>query len=108
MSRIHAKNCTIRDFLKVLTVGSLFVSKMLPTDRDTQAFKKLSHGLSGLADTAESFESKTIFGLLRSAPDVIQNIKKVQLMYEKPDSEKGCRRLFGTELVLILNSCRCE
>ncbi|KAJ7929330.1 muts domain V-domain-containing protein [Mycena leptocephala] len=69
VSRIHAKNCTIRDFLKVLT-----------------AFKKLSHGLSGLADTAESFESKT-------APDVIQNIKKVQLMYEKPDSEKDASEL---------------
>ncbi|KAJ7470392.1 muts domain V-domain-containing protein [Mycena latifolia] len=76
VSRIHAKNCTIRDFLKVLA-----------------AFKKLSHGLSRLADTAESFESKTIFGLLRSAPDVIQNIKKVQLMYEKPESEKDASEL---------------
>ncbi|KAJ6606598.1 muts domain V-domain-containing protein [Mycena vulgaris] len=76
VSRIHAKNCTIRDFLKVLS-----------------AFKKLSHGLSQLADTSESFESKTIFGLLRSAPDVIQNVKKVQLMYEKPDSEKDASEL---------------
>ncbi|KAJ7702418.1 DNA mismatch repair protein msh6 [Mycena rosella] len=76
VSRIHAKNCTIRDFLKVLA-----------------AFKKLSNGLSRLADTSESFESKTILGLLRSAPDVIQNIKKVQLMYEKPDSEKDASEL---------------
>ncbi|KAF7338601.1 DNA mismatch repair protein [Mycena venus] len=76
VSRIHAKNCTIRDFLRVLT-----------------AFKKLSHGLSRLADIAENFESKSIFGLLRSAPDVIQNIKKVQLMYEKPDSEKDASEL---------------
>ncbi|KAJ6500392.1 muts domain V-domain-containing protein [Mycena sanguinolenta] len=76
VSRIHAKNCTIRDFLKVLN-----------------AFKKLSHGLSRLADTAESFESKTIFGLLRSAPDVIQNIKNVQLMYQKPESEKDASEL---------------
>ncbi|KAJ7208168.1 muts domain V-domain-containing protein [Mycena haematopus] len=58
-----------------------------------QAFKKLSTGLSGLADTAEGFESKTVFGLLRSAPDVIQNIKKVQLMYEKPPVEKDASEL---------------
>ncbi|KAJ6547168.1 DNA mismatch repair protein msh6 [Mycena capillaripes] len=77
VSRIHAKNCTIRDFLRVLN-----------------AFKKLSNGLSRLADTSESFESKTILGLLRSAPDVIQNIKKVQLMYEKPESEKDASELF--------------
>ncbi|CAK5264723.1 unnamed protein product [Mycena citricolor] len=69
VSRIHAKNCTIRDFLK--------------------AFKKLSYGMAHLGDIAESFKSKTIFGLVRSAPDLIQNIKKVQAMYEKPESEKG-------------------
>ncbi|KAJ7043296.1 muts domain V-domain-containing protein [Mycena alexandri] len=71
VSRIHAKNCTIRDFLRVLA-----------------AFKKLSRGLSLLGDTSETFESKTIFGLLRSAPDVIQNIKEVEAMYEKPKGEK--------------------
>ncbi|KAJ7090206.1 muts domain V-domain-containing protein [Mycena belliarum] len=76
VSRIHAKNCTIRDFLKVLA-----------------AFKKLSHGLNRLSDTAESFESKTILGLLRSSPDLIQNIKKVQAMYEKPESEKDASEL---------------
>ncbi|CAK5279496.1 unnamed protein product [Mycena citricolor] len=43
VSRIHAKNCTIRDFLK--------------------AFKKLSYGMAHLGDIAESFKSKTIFGL---------------------------------------------
>ncbi|KAJ7184166.1 hypothetical protein C8R46DRAFT_1063114 [Mycena filopes] len=71
VSRIHAKNCTIRDFLRVLA-----------------AFKKLSRGLSQLADTAETFESKTISGLLRNAPDVIQNIKKVEAMYEKPKGDQ--------------------
>ncbi|KAJ7695011.1 muts domain V-domain-containing protein [Mycena olivaceomarginata] len=76
VSRIHAKNCTIRDFLKVLN-----------------AFKKLSNGMTRLADIAENFESKAIFGLLRGAPDVIQNIKKVQLMYEKPPSEKDASEL---------------
>ncbi|KAK7023852.1 DNA mismatch repair protein [Favolaschia claudopus] len=76
VSRIHARNCTIRDFLRVLN-----------------AFKKLSNGMNQLGDTADSFESKTIPGLLRSAPDVIQNIKKVQLMYEKPQSEKDVSEL---------------
>ncbi|KAF7311618.1 DNA mismatch repair protein [Mycena kentingensis (nom. inval.)] len=72
VSRIHAKNCTIKDFLKVLA-----------------AFKKLSHGLSHLGDVSENFASKTIFGLLRGAPDLIQNIKKVQAMYEKPEESAG-------------------
>ncbi|KAJ7273346.1 muts domain V-domain-containing protein [Mycena rebaudengoi] len=76
VSRIHAKNCKIRDFLKVL-----------------QAFKKLSRGLSEMANTAENFDSKTIFGLLRGAPDLMQNIKKVQAMYEKPESEKDATEL---------------
>ncbi|KAG6810732.1 hypothetical protein H0H92_010562 [Tricholoma furcatifolium] len=71
VSRIHAKNCKVRDFLKVLA-----------------AFKKLSIGLSRLADTSESFKSKTIFGLLRSAPDLLPNIKNVEALYVKPSSEK--------------------
>lgn len=48
-----------------------------------QAFKKLSNGLASLADTAESFESKMVPGLLRSAPDLAPNIKNVQAMFKK-------------------------
>jgi DNA mismatch repair protein MSH6 len=40
-----------------------------------------------LAATSESFTSKTISGLLRSAPDLLPNIKNVEAMYKKP--EKG-------------------
>ncbi|KAG6861406.1 hypothetical protein C0995_000535 [Termitomyces sp. Mi166 len=72
VSRIHAKNCKIKDFLKVLA-----------------AFKKLSIGLSRLADTSESFNSKTIFGLLRSAPDLLPHIKNIENLYVKPSSDKG-------------------
>ena len=50
-----------------------------------QAFRKLNKGLSALADTAESFKSRTIFGLLRSAPDLAPHIKHVKAMYKAPE-----------------------
>ncbi|KAF8889581.1 DNA mismatch repair protein msh6 [Infundibulicybe gibba] len=71
VSRIHANNCRVRDFLKVLA-----------------AFRKLSVGLAKLADESESFESKTVHGLLRGAPDLLPNIKNVENMFNKPSSDK--------------------
>ncbi|KAI0792522.1 DNA mismatch repair protein Msh6 [Abortiporus biennis] len=68
VSRIHAKNCKVKDFLKVL-----------------DAFRKLNKGLEDLANKAESFESKTVFGLLRSAPNLKPNIKNVRSMFKKPE-----------------------
>lgn len=47
----------------------------------------LSKGLSKLADASEAFESKTILGLLRSAPDLLPHVKNVEMRFEKP--EKG-------------------
>lgn len=44
--------------------------------------------MNQLADTSESFESKTIFKLLRTAPDLLPHIKNVEAMYAKPE-EKG-------------------
>ncbi|KAG7445110.1 DNA mismatch repair protein Msh6, partial [Guyanagaster necrorhizus] len=79
VSRIHAKNCKVKDFLKVLG-----------------AFKKLSRGFSSFADTSETFKSKTIQGLLRNAPDLLQNIKNVEAMYIKP-SEKDANELVPQE-----------
>ncbi|KAF7971488.1 hypothetical protein HWV62_20944 [Athelia sp. TMB] len=70
VSRIHARNCKVKDFLKVLT-----------------AFKKLTMGMDSLAKSSESFESKTILGLLRSAPDLLPSIKNVREMYQEPESE---------------------
>ncbi|KAH7923446.1 DNA mismatch repair protein Msh6 [Leucogyrophana mollusca] len=64
VSRIHANNCKVKDFIKVLA-----------------AFKKLSKGLNNLADSSESFESKTILGLLRSAPDLTPNLKNVEARF---------------------------
>jgi DNA mismatch repair protein MSH6 len=90
VARIHAKSCRIRDFIKVLAVRYLsfgIVSHLLTVYR--QAFKKLSRGLSKLADESESFKSKTILGLLRSAPDLLPNIKNVEDMYVRPSSDKG-------------------
>ncbi|CAL1699677.1 unnamed protein product [Somion occarium] len=70
VSRIHAKNCRVKDFLKVL-----------------DAFRTLSKGLSELADEAESFESKAVLGLLRSAPDLLPHIKHVKKMFQKTDDK---------------------
>ncbi|TDL25149.1 DNA mismatch repair protein Msh6 [Rickenella mellea] len=70
VSRIHAKNCKVKDFLKVLTF-----------------FKKLSRGLTQMAETAESFTSRSVSGLLRSAPDLKPNIDNIETMFKKPDSD---------------------
>lgn len=40
-----------------------------------------------MADASEAFESKTIFGLLRSTPDLLPHVKNVEMRFEKP--EKG-------------------
>ncbi|KIK54062.1 hypothetical protein GYMLUDRAFT_49011 [Collybiopsis luxurians FD-317 M1] len=71
VSRIHARNCKVKDFLKVLA-----------------SFKKLSRGLADLANESESFKSKTILGLLRSAPDLLKNVQNIEGMFEKPSSDK--------------------
>ncbi|KAF5351341.1 hypothetical protein D9758_008002 [Tetrapyrgos nigripes] len=76
VSRIHAKNCSVKDFLKVLA-----------------SFKKLSRGLNDLADASESFNSKTILGLLRSAPDLLPNIKNIESMFVKPAADKDTSEL---------------
>ncbi|KAI0077327.1 DNA mismatch repair protein Msh6 [Panus rudis PR-1116 ss-1] len=68
VSRIHAKNCRVRDFVKVL--GS---------------FSSLNKGLKELSDKAEYFDSQSIPGLLRSAPDLAQHIKHVKGMFQKVD-----------------------
>ncbi|KAI0066930.1 DNA mismatch repair protein Msh6 [Artomyces pyxidatus] len=70
VSRIHAKNCKVKDFLKVL-----------------KSFKQLSKGLVDLADASESFDSKTILGLLRSAPNLLPNIKNVESRFLKPEND---------------------
>ncbi|KAF9010212.1 muts domain V-domain-containing protein [Cyathus striatus] len=70
VSRIHARNCKVKDFLKVLS-----------------AFKKLNRGMNKLADASEGFESKTILGLLRNAPDLLPNIKNVESMYQSPEKD---------------------
>lgn len=54
-----------------------------------QSFKKLSKGLKALEKSAEGFKSKNIPGLLRSAPDLMPNIKHVQEMFVQAEKEKG-------------------
>ena len=59
-----------------------------------QSFKKLTQGLKTLEKSAEGFKSKNIPGLLRSAPDLMPNIKHVQEMFVQAEKEKGS----GTDL----------
>ena len=88
VSRIHAKNCKVKDFLKVLKViPSTVIVTTSPNLTPRQFFAVLSKGLSKLADASETFESKTILGLLRSAPELLPHIKNVESRFERP--EKG-------------------
>ena len=88
MARVHAKNCRIKEFLKVLGVSRCFMESMdIILISDLQAFKKLSRGMAKLADESESFESKTIFGLLRGAPDLLPNVKHIEEMFKPMDKE---------------------
>jgi len=43
-----------------------------------QAFKRLHDGLASLAENSESFGSKTILGLLRSAPNLTSHLKGIK------------------------------
>lgn len=61
VSRIHANNCKVKDFVKVLS-----------------AFKRLHDGFASLAENSESFGSKTILGLLRSAPDLTSHLRDIK------------------------------
>jgi DNA mismatch repair protein MSH6 len=54
-----------------------------------QSFGKLSKGLKTLEKSAGGFKSKNIPGLLRSAPDLMPNIKHVQGMFVRAEKEKG-------------------
>ncbi|KAG8888505.1 DNA mismatch repair protein msh6 [Tulasnella sp. 332] len=67
VSRIHAGSCKVVDFLKVL-----------------QAFRKLSAGFKALEGKVEEFESKSISGLLRAAPDLNPYIKNLEKSFVPP------------------------
>ncbi|KAG8745359.1 DNA mismatch repair protein msh6 [Ceratobasidium sp. 414] len=68
VSRVHAKSCHVKDFLKVLN-----------------AFEGLSKGLAKLADLAEGLDSKSVLGLLRQAPDLSKNVKRVRSFFNVED-----------------------
>ena len=63
-----------------------------------QSFEKLSKGLKALEKSAGGFKSTNIPGLLRTAPDLIPNIKHVQDMFVRAEKEKGS----GMDLLLSL------
>jgi DNA mismatch repair protein MSH6 len=62
----------------------------------------LSSGLSKLADASETFKSKTILGLLRSAPDLLPHVKDVESRFEKPEKGTLTPRLIKHRPVLHL------
>jgi DNA mismatch repair protein MSH6 len=91
ISRIHAKTCKVRDFLKVLKVrrffAALWSSHFRRLNFFLKAFEGLSKGMNKLADEAEEFESKTISGLLRGAPGLLPHIRNVQSMFQPVKDE---------------------
>lgn len=54
-----------------------------------QAFRKLSNGLETLSEVADTFNSKEVSGLLRSAPSLIPNIKHVENMFTQTEGSKS-------------------
>ncbi|KIJ23388.1 hypothetical protein M422DRAFT_56852 [Sphaerobolus stellatus SS14] len=64
VSRIHAKSCKVKEFLKVI-----------------ECFKKLNKGLAKLADSADSLDFNSIPCLLRSAPDLQSHLKNIESMF---------------------------
>lgn len=68
VSRIHAGSVRQGDFLKVL-----------------DNFKKISTALESLSQTAEKFESASVPGLLRTAPDISSNLDHFDSMYTVED-----------------------
>ena len=52
-----------------------------------------------LADESESFKSKTIFGLLRGAPDLFPNVKHIQEMFKPMDEEGACLAIFFLNVI---------
>ncbi|KDQ07318.1 hypothetical protein BOTBODRAFT_167161 [Botryobasidium botryosum FD-172 SS1] len=66
VSRIHAGSCKVKDFLKVLS-----------------SFKTISDAFKEFATTAESFDSQSIAGLLRGAPDLTPNLNHVEEQFEQ-------------------------
>lgn len=66
-----------------------------------QAFEKLSKGMAKLADESESFKGRTIFGLLRGAPDLVSHIRNVQSMYQATEDESKRIPRYSSRVALI-------
>ncbi|KAF8518415.1 DNA mismatch repair protein Msh6 [Hysterangium stoloniferum] len=69
VSRIHAKNCKVKVFLKVL-----------------ECFTKLNKGIAVLTENADSLASLSIPGLLRSAPDLSSHIENIKSRFQWPEN----------------------
>lgn len=54
-----------------------------------QAFGKLSEGFEDLEKKADEFESKSVSGLLRGAPDLTPYIENLEKMFVPPKEKTG-------------------
>ncbi len=60
--------------------------------------------MTKLADESESFESHTISGLLRGAPDLTSNINHVESMFQPASEESTWLRFFTLYKVPVFES----
>jgi DNA mismatch repair protein MSH6 len=86
ISRIHAKNCKVKEFLKVLEVLCLISISFFLTIHDMQCFTKLNGGITDLIENADSLASLGIPSLLRSAPDLSSHIENIKSRFQWPEN----------------------
>ncbi|KAL7425166.1 DNA mismatch repair protein msh6 [Cryptotrichosporon argae] len=72
ISRIHAGSLKQGDFLKVV-----------------ENFGRLQGGFETLLETAGSFESASVLGLLRNAPNITQHLHHIRSKYKVKNDEKS-------------------
>jgi len=88
VSRVHAGTCKIKDFLKILDVsGAILYANCFWISDSFQSFKKLSRGLSELAEKASFFETTSVAGLLRSVEDLKPYLQNIRSMFEPPSED---------------------
>lgn len=71
VSRIHAGSIRQNDFLKVV-----------------ENFARIQRAMDELTRVADKFESASVRGLLRTAPDLSSNMEHIQSMYTIEQDEK--------------------
>lgn len=87
VSRIHAGSVRQSDFLKVVEV-SVRVDTLKLTA--VQSFTKIQSVVESLSLVAQQFESASVGGLLRTAPDLEKNLEHIRSMYSVEKDGECC------------------